>query len=69
VTSIGCEAERHGHVTDDEMVIDWSGTDRDVRGPINLPVGQTEAFCSLVFKALTTPDTPVVAGNFVRCGS
>jgi N-methylhydantoinase B len=51
-------------VTDDEMVIDWSGTDRDVRGPINLPVGQTEAFCSLVFKALTTPETPVVAGNF-----
>jgi len=35
-----------------------------VRGPINLPVGQTNAFCSLVFKALTTPDTPVVAGNF-----
>jgi N-methylhydantoinase B len=51
-------------ITDDEMVIDWTGTDRDVRGPINLPVGQTAAFCSLVFKALTTPDTPVVAGNF-----
>jgi N-methylhydantoinase B len=51
-------------VTDDEMVIDWTGSDRDVRGPINLPVGQTEAFCSLVFKALTTPGTSVVAGNF-----
>ncbi|RZU11405.1 N-methylhydantoinase B [Kribbella rubisoli] len=51
-------------VTDEEMVIDWTGTDRDVRGPINLPVGQTAAFCSLVFKAVTTPDTPVVAGNF-----
>lgn len=51
-------------LTGDEMIIDWTGTDRDVRGPINLPVGQTEAFCSLVFKALTTPDTPVVAGNF-----
>ena len=51
-------------VTDDEMVIDWTGSERDVRGPINLPVGQTEAFCSLVFKALTTPDTSVVAGNF-----
>jgi N-methylhydantoinase B len=51
-------------VTDDEMVIDWTGSDRDVRGPINLPVGQTEAFCSLIFKALTTPGTSVVAGNF-----
>ena len=51
-------------VTDDEMVMDWTGSDSGVRGPINLPVGQTEAFCSLVFKALTTPDTSVVAGNF-----
>ncbi|HEY0532680.1 MAG TPA: hydantoinase B/oxoprolinase family protein [Actinoplanes sp.] len=51
-------------VTSDEMVIDWTGSEKDVRGPINLPVGQTEAFCSLIFKAMTTPDTPVVAGNF-----
>jgi len=51
-------------ITDDEMVIDWTGSDKDVRGPINLPIGMTEAFCSLIFKALTTPDTPVVAGNF-----
>ncbi|GAA1017349.1 5-oxoprolinase [Acrocarpospora pleiomorpha] len=51
-------------ITADEMIIDWTGSDRDVKGPINLPVGQTEAFCSLIFKALTTPDTPVVAGNF-----
>jgi len=35
-----------------------------VKGPINLPPGQTEALCSLVFKSLTTPDSPVVAGNF-----
>jgi N-methylhydantoinase B len=51
-------------VTGDEMVIDWTGSERDVRGPINLPLGQTEALCSLIFKALTTPDTSVVAGNF-----
>jgi N-methylhydantoinase B len=51
-------------ITDEEMVIDWTGSDVGVRGPINLPVGNTQAFCSLIFKALTTPDTPVVAGNF-----
>jgi N-methylhydantoinase B len=51
-------------ITDDEMIIDWTGSAKDVRGPINLPLGMTEAFCSLVFKALTTPDTSVVAGNF-----
>lgn len=51
-------------ITDDEFIIDWSDSATGVRGPINLPPGQTEALCSLVFKSLTTPDTPVVAGNF-----
>ena len=51
-------------ITDDELVIDWTGSDKDVRGPINVPLGMTEALSSLVFKALTTPDSPVVAGNF-----
>jgi N-methylhydantoinase B len=51
-------------ITDDEMVIDWTGSDRDVRGPINLPLGKTEAFSSLIFKAITTPHSPLVAGNF-----
>lgn len=51
-------------VTDEEMVVDWTGSAENVEGPINLPPGQTEALSSLIFKALTTPDTPVVAGNF-----
>ncbi len=51
-------------INDEEMIIDWTGSAKDVRGPINLPLGNTEAFCSLIFKALTTPDTSVVAGNF-----
>lgn len=51
-------------IDDDGMVIDWTGSDKDVKGPVNLPVGNTHAFCSLVFKAITTPGTPVVAGNF-----
>ncbi|WP_245554959.1 hydantoinase B/oxoprolinase family protein [Nesterenkonia alba] len=51
-------------ITDDEMIVDWSPSDRDVPGPINLPPGQTEAVSSLIFKSITTPDSPVVAGNF-----
>ena len=51
-------------VSDDEMVVDWTGSAENVEGPINLPVGQTEALSSLIFKSLTTPDSPVVAGNF-----
>ena len=51
-------------ITDEEMVVDWTGSAENVQGPINLPAGQTEAVSSLIFKALTTPDSPVVAGNF-----
>lgn len=51
-------------VTDNEMIIDWTESADDVKGPINLPRGMTEAFNCLIFKALTTPDWPVTAGNF-----
>lgn len=51
-------------VTDEEMVVDWTGSAENVEGPINLPPGQTQALSSLIFKSLTTPDSPVVAGNF-----
>ena len=51
-------------VTEEEMVIDWRESATNVRGPINMPVGLTVAVSSLIFKAVTTPHTPVVAGNF-----
>lgn len=51
-------------ITDDEFIVDWTESAYGVRGPINLPYGQTLALTSLVFKSLTTPDSPVVAGNF-----
>lgn len=51
-------------ITDDEMIVDWTGSAENVEGPINLPPGETQALSSLIFKALTTPDSPVVAGNF-----
>lgn len=51
-------------ITEEEMVIDWTGSAENVEGPINLPPGQTAALSSLIFKSLTTPDSPVVAGNF-----
>lgn len=51
-------------VTDDRFIVDWTGSATDVRGPINVPRGMTEALSCLIFKAMTTPDSPVVAGNF-----
>ena len=51
-------------ISDEGMVVDWSASDDQVSGPINLPFGMTLALSSLIFKAMTTPDTPATAGNF-----
>lgn len=48
----------------DRMIVDWSATDQPARGPINLPIGMTRAATQLAFKALTTPDSFICAGNF-----
>jgi N-methylhydantoinase B len=51
-------------VAPDEMIVDWTGSDPAVKGPVNLPFGQTVGLSGIVFKALTTPDTPANEGNF-----
>jgi N-methylhydantoinase B len=51
-------------VSPDGLVVDWTDSDSATRGPINLPYGQTVGLSSLVFKAVTTPDTPANEGNF-----
>ncbi len=51
-------------VTDDEMIIDWTGSDAAVDGPLNLPIGLTIGISGLVFKGVTTPDTPANEGDF-----
>jgi N-methylhydantoinase B len=48
----------------DRMIVDWSATDKPAVGPINLPIGMTRAATQLAFKALTTPDSYICAGNF-----
>lgn len=51
-------------VTKEEMVIDFTGSDPQTQGPINLPFGVTLAMAGLTFKGITTPDTPANEGNF-----
>jgi len=51
-------------ITDEAMIVDWTKTDQPAKGPINLPRGLTVAAAMMTFKALTTPDSPVCAGNF-----
>ncbi len=51
-------------VSDDEFIVDWSGSQPATRGPMNLPIGLTEGVSALAFKGITTPDTPANAGNY-----
>lgn len=51
-------------IAGDQMTIDWTATDKAAQGPINVPIGMTIAASRLAFKAVTTPDTPICAGNF-----
>ena len=51
-------------VTDDEFVVDWSGSHPATPGPMNLPIGLTEGVSALAFKGVTTPDTPANSGNY-----
>src|SRR4029450_8199149 len=51
-------------ITDTEMVVDFTGSSPVTRGPINIPFGCTLGVAGLVFKAITTPDTPANDGNF-----
>ena len=51
-------------VNDQEMIIDFTGSDKATQGPINLPIGMTLGISALAFKSVTTPDTPATEGNF-----
>jgi N-methylhydantoinase B len=51
-------------ITDAKMIVDWTDTREPADGPVNVPRGLTVADTMLAFKALTTPDSPVTAGNF-----
>lgn len=51
-------------ISDSEMVVDFSGSSPATRGPINIPFGCTLGVAGLVFKSITTPDSPANEGNF-----
>ena len=51
-------------VTDDEFIVDWTGSHPATPGPMNLPIGLTEGVSALAFKGVTTPDTPANSGNY-----
>lgn len=50
-------------VSDDEMHIDWTGTDPAAKGPINNPLVGTAALCATTLKSLTMPFDPTNEGH------
>lgn len=48
----------------EEMIIDYTGSAEEQKGPINCPLITTESSARLVMKALTTPDIPAHEGCF-----
>jgi N-methylhydantoinase B len=46
------------------ITVDYTGSDPQVAGPVNLPIGSTEGIVKASFKSLTTPAEPSNAGHF-----
>ena len=51
-------------VTDDEFIVDWTGSHPRTYGPMNLPIGLTTGVSGLAFKGITTPDYPANSGHY-----
>ncbi|MBL8131701.1 MAG: hydantoinase B/oxoprolinase family protein [Anaerolineae bacterium] len=51
-------------VTDDEFIVDWTGSHGRTKGPMNLPIGLTLGVSGLAFKGITTPDVPANEGHY-----
>lgn len=51
-------------ITDDEFIVDFTGSPNQVAGPVNMPYGATVSMAKTVFKALTTPNENSNAGHF-----
>jgi N-methylhydantoinase B len=49
-------------VSEDELVIDFTGTDPQHDGNLNCPLAVTRSACLFVVRALTDPDVPASAG-------
>ena len=51
-------------ITDDEFIVDWTGSNSRTNGPMNLPIGLTTGVSGLAFKGVTTPDYPANSGHY-----
>lgn len=52
-------------IEDDKFIVDYNGSDPQVRGPVNVPFGETVSMAKTYFKFLTSSDTPSNHGNYI----
>ncbi len=51
-------------ITDDEFIVDLRGNPPQDRGPLNTSYASTVVDSQIIFKAVTSPETPANAGSF-----
>ena len=51
-------------ITDDEFIVDWTGSQPRTEGPMNLPIGLTTGVSGLAFKGVTTAEHPANSGHY-----
>ena len=51
-------------ITEDEFIVDLRGNPPQDKGPFNCSFASTEVDSKVLFKAITSPDTPANAGSF-----
>ncbi len=51
-------------ISDDSFVVDYTGSDEQVEGTVNSPLGISISAANSTFKSITTPNEPVNAGHF-----
>jgi N-methylhydantoinase B len=51
-------------ITDEEFFVDYSGSDEQVEGTVNCPLGISISVANSTFKSITTPDEPTNEGQF-----
>lgn len=51
-------------ITDESFVVDYTGSDEQVEGTVNCPLGISISAANSTFKSITTPNEPTNAGHF-----
>ena len=52
-------------ITENSFLVDYTGSDEQVEGTVNCPLGISISAANSTFKSITTPNEPTNAGHFV----